>query len=286
MENHILISALCVVAVGCTDGAEGGARRRRGSRATRSRRRSCGIRTWIRARSRRRIGPRPRCRPPSRRRGSACVLALTNLTGATVSVSLRGGSLVVGDDNEEYYTAEEGRFWGNLFLQGDSYASACNGVDQANDDSGTWLALRECAEDDSSSPGTCGFAFAGLFADACGIGEGVEVCDDGDHSATSNFVAAYLIPWRRGASRAGAVARRALALVPRSRAPVGAQCSSIVTPPLPHQPARRDLIAARGLCILRSSVAARIGAVAAPMIMKVCWRPRRRPRFRDSRSIA
>lgn len=127
---------------------------------------------------------------------SACVLSLVNLTGATVAVSLRGGSLGMDSGEIGSYAAEEGAFWGNLFLGSGSYASACNGVDQAADDSGTALALRECAEDSGDSPGTtsCGFAYAGLCTSACSSNNWYSSCNDGVHSTTSYVVTTYLVP--------------------------------------------------------------------------------------------
>lgn len=127
---------------------------------------------------------------------SACILALVNLDGSIVSVSLRGGSIGMDSGEASSYTAEEGAFWGNMFLGASSYAFACNGVDQADDDSGTALALRECAEDDPGSPGTtpCGFTFAGLCTSACTSNNWYVGCNDGISSTTNYVVTTYLIP--------------------------------------------------------------------------------------------
>ena len=127
---------------------------------------------------------------------SACILALVNLTGTAMDVSLRSGSLGLDSGETTTYSVEEGAFWGNMFLGGSSWAAACNGIDQADRDIGNALPLRECAEDSEGSPGTtpCGFVFAGLCTSACGDSNWYGDCYDGVNTATSNVVTTYVIP--------------------------------------------------------------------------------------------
>jgi hypothetical protein len=127
---------------------------------------------------------------------SACILSLVNLTGTAINISMRGGPLGYDTGELTNYTIEEGAFWGNLFLGGSSYGSACNGVDQAARDVGNALPYRECAEEDSGNPGTtpCGFIYAGLCTSACGSSNWYGSCSDGVHASTSNVFTSYVIP--------------------------------------------------------------------------------------------
>ncbi|HEY0189833.1 MAG TPA: hypothetical protein VGC42_01845, partial [Kofleriaceae bacterium] len=103
---------------------------------------------------------------------SACVLSRLNLTGATVSISARGDSPGYATTAAELagYQIEEGAFWGNVFVdEGAVAGSACDGVDQAADDSYGDLPLRQCAQPatGSATQTPCGLRYAGLCRDAC-----------------------------------------------------------------------------------------------------------------------
>lgn len=104
---------------------------------------------------------------------SACVLARVNETSTVVQISERGAQsgLATTAEEEAAYQIEEGAFWGNLFVDlGAIDANACDGVDQASDDSYGDLPLRQCAQPDGvagSGLTPCGFHYAGLCGSAC-----------------------------------------------------------------------------------------------------------------------
>lgn len=103
---------------------------------------------------------------------SACVMSRINLTGAVVSISARGESAGYATTASELadFQVEEGAFWGNVFVdQGTVAGFACDGVDQAADDSYGDLPLRQCAQPDpgDASQTPCGLHYAGLCRDAC-----------------------------------------------------------------------------------------------------------------------
>jgi hypothetical protein len=104
---------------------------------------------------------------------SACVLARVNLTGTTVTVSARGATTALDTDPGERadYQVEEGAFWGNAFVDLGAVAGhACDGVDQAQNDSYGDLPLRQCAQWDGitdSGATPCGFQYAGACAEIC-----------------------------------------------------------------------------------------------------------------------
>jgi hypothetical protein len=104
---------------------------------------------------------------------SACVFARVNLTSTSVVISARGSSAGLSTTSGELstYQVEEGAFWGNAFVDlGAITAYACNGVDQALDDSYGDLVVRQCAQWDEV-PGSgltpCGFHFTGACSDVC-----------------------------------------------------------------------------------------------------------------------
>jgi hypothetical protein len=103
---------------------------------------------------------------------SACLFARANLTSTSVQISARGAQsgLAVTADEEASYRIEEGAFWGNAFIDlGSVDASACDGVDQAADDSYGDLPLRQCAQPDGTGSNVtpCGFHYAGLCGSVC-----------------------------------------------------------------------------------------------------------------------
>jgi hypothetical protein len=130
---------------------------------------------------------------PQQQSVSACVLALTNVFGSTVMVSLRSSSLALAESEAADYEIEEGAFWGNLFLGAGSWAAACNGVDQAHDDSYGDLPKRECAEPSGHGGVTsCGFTYAGLCGSACSTSEPYTDCRDGAHPASFDVLTTFL----------------------------------------------------------------------------------------------
>jgi len=113
---------------------------------------------------------------------SACVFARVNLTATSVAFSARGAWTGLGTTSSELsdYLIEEGAFWGNAFLDlGALTPYACNGVDQAYDDSYADLPVRECAQpswDPTSNLTPCGFNYAGLCGDVCLTGSPYADC--------------------------------------------------------------------------------------------------------------
>jgi hypothetical protein len=81
-----------------------------------------------------------------------------------IILSMRGNASLTATQGEAVdYQIQEGAFWGNIFLS-TKQMYACNGVQQAANDTYGDLPYRECAED-----GRCGFINAGLCMDACTV---------------------------------------------------------------------------------------------------------------------
>lgn len=104
---------------------------------------------------------------------SACVLSRVNVTSNLVYISARGDNAGYDATIDELqdFGIEEGAFWGNVFVNLGSIAGyACNGVDQAADDTYGDLPYRECAEW-NGVPGSnltpCGMNYAGLCSSVC-----------------------------------------------------------------------------------------------------------------------
>ncbi len=109
---------------------------------------------------------------------SACLFARVNANDTAEAISLRGSNpgLTVTTEELELYTAEEGAFYGNLFID-DSDPSvppdwhACRGEAKAacpgDTGCGAGLANRDCAQENPATPGLtyCGFSYAGDCAD-------------------------------------------------------------------------------------------------------------------------
>ena len=107
--------------------------------------------------------------PKGQRWVTACLLARVNAFAIADSISLRGVApeLTISQDEALLYPVQEGAFYGNLFADGDDIDwNACRGKDQAAGESGG-LGLRDCTEEDLSTPGRtqCGFKYAGDCAD-------------------------------------------------------------------------------------------------------------------------
>jgi hypothetical protein len=104
---------------------------------------------------------------------SACVAARVNLFSQVVQISARGAAsgLDTTAGEQASYQIEEGAFWANAFVDlGDIDGYACDGIDQAADDSYGDLPLRECAQPDTAATSNltpCGFHYAGLCSSAC-----------------------------------------------------------------------------------------------------------------------
>jgi hypothetical protein len=108
---------------------------------------------------------------------SACLFARVNAHDTAESISLRGRhqGLTVTLEEMELYTAEEGAFYGNLFIDDPNPNvepdwNACRGEAKAacNGDIGCGgLGNRDCAAEDPANPGYtyCGFKYAGDCAD-------------------------------------------------------------------------------------------------------------------------
>jgi hypothetical protein len=108
---------------------------------------------------------------------SACLFARVNANDTAEAVSLRGGNpgLIVSPEEAELYTAEEGAFYGNLFIDDPDPSvppdwHACRGEAKAEcpgDVGCGGLANRDCAAENPATPGYtyCGFEFAGDCGD-------------------------------------------------------------------------------------------------------------------------
>jgi len=93
---------------------------------------------------------------------SACVMAKCSGRAVALPISMRGSkaALSANQDERDFYTQEEGAFYGNIFAKPQELV-ACNGRDGAN--------IRVCALEDENRPGftRCGFTFDGNCQDAC-----------------------------------------------------------------------------------------------------------------------
>jgi hypothetical protein len=129
---------------------------------------------------------------------SACVLARVNLTSQVVQISARGSDagLATTAGEQADYQIEEGAFWGNAFADlGDIDAYACDGIDQAADDSYGDLPLRQCAQSDGvagSNLTPCGFHYAGACGNACGTSGPYAGCAFLGGAAHAEVVTAFL----------------------------------------------------------------------------------------------
>jgi hypothetical protein len=128
---------------------------------------------------------------------SSCLLGRVNKFGTNIYVSLRGTntgfSLQSGESRD--YKIQEGAFWGNVFQGPSFYAAACNGVQQAANDTYGDLPNRECAEPDPTNEiGTpCGYEFAGTCTSVCGTSGGFYVgCTGLTHGAFAEVATSYL----------------------------------------------------------------------------------------------
>ncbi|HEU4610498.1 MAG TPA: hypothetical protein VFS15_00420 [Kofleriaceae bacterium] len=105
---------------------------------------------------------------------SACLFARVNANDTAESISMRGDNagLAVSPEEMELYTAEEGAFYGNLFINDPDPGvepdwHACRGEAKAacpgDVGCGAGLANRDCAQEDPANPGYtyCGFKYDG-----------------------------------------------------------------------------------------------------------------------------
>jgi hypothetical protein len=128
---------------------------------------------------------------------SACVFARVNLTSQVVQLSARGAqsALAATSDEEASYAVEEGAFWGNAFIDlGSVDASACDGVDQAVNDSYGDLPLRQCAQPDGAGANLtpCGFHYAGPCGSACNTGSPYADCAVAGDRSQAEVVTTFL----------------------------------------------------------------------------------------------
>jgi hypothetical protein len=142
---------------------------------------------------------------------SACMLARINANDIAFPISMRGPNpaLAMAPGERDFWTVEEGAFFGNLFgpTNEDIQWYACRGSDQAAGETGG-LTQRDCAEPDPAAPNLtqCGFNFVGdcgTFArsPACeqfsGTGTFYARCHTGIKAGDRVFqqvITAYVIP--------------------------------------------------------------------------------------------
>lgn len=94
---------------------------------------------------------------------SACLLSRVNAYGISVSISMRGHqALTPTEDERQQYTAVEGAFWGNVFVEDPSKMEmfACRGAAQAAGEAGD-LVNRDCTEPAQHGLTVCGMTYAG-----------------------------------------------------------------------------------------------------------------------------
>jgi hypothetical protein len=108
---------------------------------------------------------------------SACLFARVNANDTAEAISLRGSNtgLTISSEEMELYTAEEGAFYGNLFIDDPDPSvppdwNACRGEAKAacpGDIGCGGLANRDCAAENPANPGYtyCGFVYAGDCGD-------------------------------------------------------------------------------------------------------------------------
>lgn len=127
---------------------------------------------------------------------SACVLSRVNATGTQVSISDRGDNAALSTTASEVanWNLEEGAFWGNTFIdQGAIAGFACEGSDNAADDTRGDLPLRQCARPDSSGTTTaCGFTYAGSCATACSASGPYAGCAAPGGAASANVITTFV----------------------------------------------------------------------------------------------
>jgi hypothetical protein len=118
---------------------------------------------------------------PGERWVSACLFSRVNANDTAEAISLRGNNdgLIVSQEEMELYTAEEGAFYGNLFIDdpdpdAEPDWNACRGRAKAEcpgDVGCGGLGNRDCALEDPMTPGKtyCGFKYAGDCGDFTGM---------------------------------------------------------------------------------------------------------------------
>jgi hypothetical protein len=128
---------------------------------------------------------------------SACVLSRVNLTGTAVSISDRGSNAALASTSSEVasWDLEEGAFWGNTFVDLGAIAGlACEGTDQAADDSRGDLPARQCARPDGASSTTaCGFTYAGACATACSAASPYAGCAAPGGAPSANVITTFVL---------------------------------------------------------------------------------------------
>lgn len=129
---------------------------------------------------------------------SACLFARLNLTSAVVLISARGDQTSLDTTEGELtdYQVQEGAFWGNAFTDlGTVQGYACNGVDQAANDSYGDLPYRQCAQWDGvadSNLTPCGLHYAGLCSDVCTESGPYAGCSFQSGTAVDDVITTYL----------------------------------------------------------------------------------------------
>ncbi|HET9620737.1 MAG TPA: hypothetical protein VFP84_05205 [Kofleriaceae bacterium] len=129
---------------------------------------------------------------------SACVLARVNLTGAHVSISVRGSASALATTASEVaaWRLEEGAFWGNAFTDlGAVTGYACDGIDQSADDTRGDLPERQCAQPDGvtdSQATPCGFTYAGACTAVCSDASPYTGCAFPGDAASAHVVTTFV----------------------------------------------------------------------------------------------
>jgi hypothetical protein len=103
-----------------------------------------------------------------RRWVTACVLARTNLYGAPVQISLRGGhpALATTAAELQHYATIDGGFYGDLFDPNEQTWFACDGSSGVENDP-TNHSLRACADTNDGVTTLCGFTATGHCPSVC-----------------------------------------------------------------------------------------------------------------------
>ncbi len=128
-----------------------------------------------------------------RRWVSACILARTNYSGATMTISMRGSNAalsLVGNEGTTTYLKQEGAFYGDLF-GGQFTRRACAGADLLANPLAVAFRSRQCANPDDATPDQtmCAFAYDGDCASHCTAGgDGYSSCTDVNATAWAEVI--------------------------------------------------------------------------------------------------
>jgi hypothetical protein len=128
---------------------------------------------------------------------SACLLAHVNYFGMPIQISLRGATPALVNDTHEVkdYKAQEGAFFGNLFVE-EPFIASCIGKDGLATNEFPVLKYRICATSVTDGKTICGFIAAGNCEEVCETeGNGVYVncgCSAEDKDKVYEVITVYL----------------------------------------------------------------------------------------------